>query len=195
MVLGDDAVDSGEINPQQGLAAAAKEDIPTNDSLELMESILQRLQPSDRHEIRDMITNRGWLSGVLLMMSGLFWWIAVGIEQCRHPSLTLGRIRLRNSRDDRPRAGIPRYSRVEYWERARTCIYVEYRRSSSRPCAVLHYRTLWVRLADRSCFYSDCDVWQPSIAGSSSDDSLLRQAVHRFHPIAMGSNPDDSHAC
>ena len=78
MVLGDDAVDSGDINPQQGLAAAAKEDIPTNDSLELMESILQRLQPSDRHEIRDMITNRGWLSGVLLMMSGLFWWIAVG---------------------------------------------------------------------------------------------------------------------
>ena len=42
-----------------------------------MESILQRLQPKDRHEIRDMITNRGWLSGVLLMMSGLFWWIAV----------------------------------------------------------------------------------------------------------------------
>ena len=65
MVLGDDAVDSGDINPQQGLAAAAKEDLPTNDSLELMESILQRLQPSDRHEIRDMITNRGWLSGVL----------------------------------------------------------------------------------------------------------------------------------
>ena len=42
-----------------------------------MESILQRLKPKDRHEIRDMITNRGWLSGVLLMMSGLFWWIAV----------------------------------------------------------------------------------------------------------------------
>jgi hypothetical protein len=78
MVLGDDAVDSGDISPQQGLAAAAKEDLPTNDALELMESILQRLQPSDRHEIRDMITNRGWLSGVLLMMSGLFWWIAVG---------------------------------------------------------------------------------------------------------------------
>ena len=78
MVLGDDAVDSGDISPQQGLAASAKEDLPTNDALELMESILQRLQPSDRHEIRDMITNRGWLSGVLLMMSGLFWWIAVG---------------------------------------------------------------------------------------------------------------------
>jgi len=78
MVLGDDAVDSGDISPQQGLAAGAKEDLPTNDALELMESILQRLQPSDRHEIRDMITNRGWLSGVLLMMSGLFWWIAVG---------------------------------------------------------------------------------------------------------------------
>ncbi|MEL0336718.1 MAG: hypothetical protein VXA63_06485, partial [Euryarchaeota archaeon] len=58
-------------------AAAAKEELPTNDALELMESILQRLKPKDRHEIRDMITNRGWLSGVLLMMSGLFWWIAV----------------------------------------------------------------------------------------------------------------------
>ncbi len=78
MVLGDEPADSGDNSPQQGIAAAAKEDLPTNDALELMESILQRLQPSDRHEIRDMITNRGWLSGVLLMMAGLFWWIAVG---------------------------------------------------------------------------------------------------------------------
>lgn len=78
MVLGEESTDSGDSSPQQGIAAAAKEDLPTNDALELMESILQRLQPSDRHEIRDMITNRGWLSGVLLMMAGLFWWIAVG---------------------------------------------------------------------------------------------------------------------
>ena len=77
MVLGEEPNDGGEIPSQQGIAAAAKEELPSNDALELMESILQRLQPKDRHEIRDMITNRGWLSGVLLMMSGLFWWISV----------------------------------------------------------------------------------------------------------------------
>lgn len=77
MVVGEEPNDRGEILPQQGIAAAAKEELPSNDALELMESILQRLKPKDRHEIRDMITNRGWLSGVLLMMSGLFWWIAV----------------------------------------------------------------------------------------------------------------------
>lgn len=77
MVLGDEPSNRVENTSQQGIAAAAKEELPTNDALELMESILQRLQPKDRHEIRDMITNRGWLSGVLLMMSGLFWWIAV----------------------------------------------------------------------------------------------------------------------
>ncbi|MEK9739471.1 MAG: hypothetical protein VW438_07055 [Euryarchaeota archaeon] len=77
MVMGEEPDDRGEILPQQGIAAAAKEELPTNDALELMESILQRLKPKDRHDIRDMITNRGWLSGVLLMMSGLFWWIAV----------------------------------------------------------------------------------------------------------------------
>jgi len=77
MVMGEEPNERGEILPQQGIAAAAKEELPSNDALELMESILQRLKPKDRHEIRDMITNRGWLSGVLLMMSGLFWWIAV----------------------------------------------------------------------------------------------------------------------
>jgi len=77
MVVGEEPNDRGEIPSQQGIAAAAKEELPSNDALELMESILQRLKPKDRHEIRDMITNRGWLSGVLLMMSGLFWWIAV----------------------------------------------------------------------------------------------------------------------
>ena len=77
MVMGDDSSDRVENTSQQGIAAAAKEELPSNDALELMESILQRLKPKDRHEIRDMITNRGWLSGVLLMMSGLFWWIAV----------------------------------------------------------------------------------------------------------------------
>ena len=77
MVMGEEPNDRGEILPHHGMAAAAKEELPSNDALELMESILQRLKPKDRHEIRDMITNRGWLSGVLLMMSGLFWWIAV----------------------------------------------------------------------------------------------------------------------
>ena len=77
MVLAEDSLEEASSGTSHGLAASAKEEMPTNDALELMESILQRLQPADRHEIRDMITNRGWLSGALLMMSVLFWWIAV----------------------------------------------------------------------------------------------------------------------
>ena len=50
--------------PATGHCGCRKEELPSNDALELMESILQRLKPKDRHEIRDMITNRGWLSGV-----------------------------------------------------------------------------------------------------------------------------------
>jgi len=77
MVIGDDSLDVATTASVTGVASSAKEELPSNESLELMESILQRLQPIDRHEIRDMITNRGWLSGVLLMMAGLFWWISV----------------------------------------------------------------------------------------------------------------------
>ena len=77
MVIGEDTSDATVKTSVTGVASSAKEELPSNESLELMESILQRLQPNDRHEIRDMITNRGWLSGVLLMMAGLFWWISV----------------------------------------------------------------------------------------------------------------------
>jgi hypothetical protein len=46
-------------------------------SLEMMESIIQRLQPQNRHEIRDMIFNRGRISGAMLIMAILLWWISV----------------------------------------------------------------------------------------------------------------------
>ena len=40
MVLGEESSDRVENTSQQGIAAAAKEELPTNDALELMESIL-----------------------------------------------------------------------------------------------------------------------------------------------------------
>lgn len=50
---------------------------PTSESLELMESIIQRLQPTDRHDIREMISFRGLVSGSLASMTAVFWWISV----------------------------------------------------------------------------------------------------------------------
>ena len=43
----------------------------------MMESIIQRLQPQNRHEIRDMIFHRGRISGAMLIMAILLWWISV----------------------------------------------------------------------------------------------------------------------
>tara|TARA_Y100000287_G_C14072055_1_gene281275 strand:- start:114 stop:680 length:567 start_codon:yes stop_codon:yes gene_type:complete len=42
-----------------------------------MESIIQRLQPKDRHHIREMISFRGLVSGSLASMTAVFWWISV----------------------------------------------------------------------------------------------------------------------
>ena len=73
MVLGDDA-------SEEVLSRQVQVDVePTNDpeTLFILESIVQRLEPRDTHHVRDMITERGWISGALFMSSALFWWIAV----------------------------------------------------------------------------------------------------------------------
>ena len=59
MVLGDDALDEAASASAPAAEAAEIEDSPTAYNLEMMESILQRLQPNDRHQIRDMISDRG----------------------------------------------------------------------------------------------------------------------------------------
>ncbi len=68
-------------------------DGPTSESLELMESIIQRLQPSDRHDIREMISFRGLVSGALASMTAVFWWISVDkgglfTWRCRYPNIS-----------------------------------------------------------------------------------------------------------
>ena len=77
MVLGDDSLD--EAPSANALAAIAAE---TNNAssaynVEMMESIVQRLRPEDRHQIRDMISERGRMSGALGIACFLFWWVAV----------------------------------------------------------------------------------------------------------------------
>ena len=77
MVLGDDALDEAASASAPAAEAAEIEDSPTAYNLEMMESILQRLQPNDRHQIRDMISDRGRMSGALGIACLLFWWVAV----------------------------------------------------------------------------------------------------------------------
>ena len=77
MVLGDDSLE--EAPSANALAAVAAE---TNNAssaynVEMMESIVQRLRPEDRHQIRDMISERGRMSGALGIACFLFWWVAV----------------------------------------------------------------------------------------------------------------------
>ena len=77
MVLGGDAFDEAASASAPAAEAAEIEDSPTAYNLEMMESILQRLQPNDRHQIRDMISDRGRMSGALGLSCLLFWWVAV----------------------------------------------------------------------------------------------------------------------
>ena len=70
----------GEETTEESASGQVLPDVePANDpeTLFILESIVQRLQPKDTHHVRDMITQRGWISGALFMSSALFWWIAV----------------------------------------------------------------------------------------------------------------------
>ena len=94
MVLGGDALDEAASASAPAAEAAEIEDSPTAYNLEMMESILQRLQPNDRHQIRDMISDRGRMSGALGVACLLFWWVAVhmGGDSLDDPDLPLSLI-------------------------------------------------------------------------------------------------------
>ena len=51
--------------------------LPTAEQLEIAESILERLKPSDRQNIGSMIHTRGQLAGIILAALGLFWWLSI----------------------------------------------------------------------------------------------------------------------
>ena len=94
MVLGGDAFDEAASASAPAAEAAEIEDSPTAYNLEMMESILQRLQPNDRHQIRDMISDRGRMSGALGIACLLFWWVAVhmGGDSLDDPDLPISLI-------------------------------------------------------------------------------------------------------
>ena len=50
---------------------------PDGQTLLIMDSIIQRLKPKDSHHVREMINQRGLMSGALMMTSALFWWISI----------------------------------------------------------------------------------------------------------------------
>ncbi len=51
--------------------------LPSEDLLVLADSIIQRLEPSDRHDMQQMTVRFGLASGILMMVVALFWWLAV----------------------------------------------------------------------------------------------------------------------
>ena len=65
MVIGDETLldTSNSVSPP--ISPSVEGDSMNQPSLEMMESIIQRLQPQNRHDIRDMISNRGRISGTL----------------------------------------------------------------------------------------------------------------------------------
>ena len=94
MVLGGDTLDEAASASASTAEAAEIDDAPTAYNLEMMESILQRLQPNDRHQIRDMISDRGRMSGALGVACLLFWWVAVhmGGDSLDDPDLPISLI-------------------------------------------------------------------------------------------------------
>ncbi len=93
MAMGEDTLQE-EISSSQQVHPKSTTDPET---LFIMESIIQRLKPRDSHHVRDMITQRGWLSGALFMTSVLFWWIAVenskrGIQDSEIPNSLIGSV-------------------------------------------------------------------------------------------------------
>ncbi len=77
MVLGDDSTDEVIQVVDNAAAVAETNDATSAYNMEMMESIVQRLKPKDRHQIRDMISERGRTSGALGIASILFWWLAI----------------------------------------------------------------------------------------------------------------------
>ena len=72
MVIGDETLldTSNSVSPP--ISPSVEGDSMNQPSLEMMESIIQRLQPQNRHDIRDMIFNRGRISGAMLVMQYYF---------------------------------------------------------------------------------------------------------------------------
>jgi hypothetical protein len=77
MVIGDDTFEDGQNTVLPTPSSDVEGDSMNQSSLEMMESIIQRLQPQNRHDIRDMIFQRGRISGAMLIMAILLWWISV----------------------------------------------------------------------------------------------------------------------
>jgi hypothetical protein len=77
MVIGDDTLFDTSDTISPSISPTVEGDSMNQPSLEMMESIIQRLQPQNRHDIRDMIFNRGRISGAMLIMAILLWWISV----------------------------------------------------------------------------------------------------------------------
>ncbi|CAI8214776.1 MAG: hypothetical protein DBX05_04325 [Candidatus Poseidoniales archaeon] len=76
----EDALSSkGEEAEMSRLSVSGTLSVPDKEQLELAEAILARLNPADSHELRQMSTRFGLVSGMLLMIVALFWFLAIHV--------------------------------------------------------------------------------------------------------------------
>ena len=62
---------------EEGTSEDPSEDSIPPETAELMQSIVLRHNPTDSHNMRNLMTNAGLLSGAYAMAAGLVWWITV----------------------------------------------------------------------------------------------------------------------
>ena len=76
----EDALSSnGEEAEASRLSVSGTLSVPDKEQLELAEAILARLNPADSHELRQMSTRFGLVSGMLMMIVLLFWFLAIHV--------------------------------------------------------------------------------------------------------------------
>ena len=62
---------------EEGTSESPTENHIPPETAELMQSIVLRHNPTDSHNMRNLMTNAGLLSGAYAMAAGLVWWITV----------------------------------------------------------------------------------------------------------------------
>ncbi len=80
MADGDSSPNGENSDPESRISVTDGDaSLPHPDNMRLAESVLQRLQPKDRHEMGQMIHSRSVMAGTLLAAVAIFWWLAVSV--------------------------------------------------------------------------------------------------------------------
>ncbi len=77
--VGVSSEDGNEIAESRIEVLDSEANLPHPDNLELANSVLNRLQPKDHHEMGQMIHSRSVMGGILFTVIAIFWWLTVSV--------------------------------------------------------------------------------------------------------------------